>query len=42
MTMFVEIVQGSGEHGRDGEEEREFGRRLTRQAEREAADDGGA
>lgn len=42
VPMLVEIVQGRGEHGGDGEEEGEFGGCLARQAEHEAADNGGA
>lgn len=37
--LLVEVVQGGGEQGRDGQEEGEFGGRLARQPEQQAADD---
>ncbi|MNH02815.1 hypothetical protein D3C79_620610 [compost metagenome] len=42
LAVFVARVHGGTDHGRHGQEERELGGRLARQAEQQAADDGGA
>ena len=39
MTVLDEVVAGRGEQRRDGEKERELGRRLPRKPEQHAADD---